>query len=225
MIPAIISSAGGRQAFEAAIGFRPPLNTLPGRLSGAFGIGGYVGAGVAVAAVLLAIPLFILHTNGARPGVAGPARRPGCDPRDRRRGGAGEPRPDARASARRCCPLWNFVSGVPAHLRTVVAVPTLLTTVAAIEEQIERLEVHHLASPEGDLHFALLSDWLDAATEHVDGDAALLETAVAGIARLNRRYGPAPGGDRFLLLHRKRVWNAARRGGSAGNASAASCMS
>ena len=42
--------------------------------------------------------------------------------------------------------------GVPEHLRTVVAVPTLLTTVAAIEEQIERLEVHHLASPEGDLH-------------------------------------------------------------------------
>ena len=28
-----------------------------------------------------------------------------------------------------------------------------------------------------------------------------------GIARLNRRYGAAPGGDRFLLLHRKRVWN------------------
>ena len=30
---------------------------------------------------------------------------------------------------------------------------------------------------------------------------------MAGIARLNRRYGPAPGGDRFLLLHRKRLWN------------------
>ena len=43
--------------------------------------------------------------------------------------------------------------------------------------------------------------------EHVDGDAALLETAMAGIAQLNRRYGPAPGGDRFLLLHRKRLWN------------------
>ena len=25
--------------------------------------------------------------------------------------------------------------------------------------------------------------------------------------RLNQRYGPAPGGDRFLLLHRRRVWN------------------
>ena len=43
--------------------------------------------------------------------------------------------------------------------------------------------------------------------EHVDGDEALLEAAIAGIARLNRRYGPAPGGDRFLLLHRKRLWN------------------
>ena len=99
-------------------------------------------------------------------------------------------------------------NGVPAQLRTVIAVPTLLTTQVAIEAQIERLEIHHLASPEGDLHFVLLSDWLDAATEHVDGDAALLETAISGIARLNRRYGPAPGGDRFLLLHRKRVWNA-----------------
>ena len=62
-------------------------------------------------------------------------------------------------------PALELRSGVPAHLRTLVAVPTLLTTAAAIEEQIERLEVHHLASPDGELHFALLSDWLDAATQ------------------------------------------------------------
>ena len=36
----------------------------------------------------------------------------------------------------------------------------------------------------------------------------LLAAAADGIARLNRRYGAAPGGDRFLLLHRQRVWNA-----------------
>ena len=28
------------------------------------------------------------------------------------------------------------------------------------------------------------------------------------IARLNQRHGPAPDGERFLLLHRRRVWNA-----------------
>ena len=104
-------------------------------------------------------------------------------------------------------PALALRDGVPSHLRTLVAVPTLLTTREAIEEQIERLEIHHLASPEGDLHFALLSDWVDAMTEHVEGDGALLAAAAEGIARLNRRYGPAPGGDRFLLLHRRRVWN------------------
>ena len=66
-------------------------------------------------------------------------------------------------------PGLELRDGVPAHLRTLVAVPTLLTTRAALEEQIERLEVHHLASPDGDLHFALLSDWTDAATESVAG--------------------------------------------------------
>ena len=58
------------------------------------------------------------------------------------------------------------------------------------------------------MHFALLSDWTDSVTEHADGDAALLAAATAGIARLNGQYGKAPGGDRFLLLHRRRVWNA-----------------
>ena len=160
-----------------------------------------------VAAVLLAMPLFVLHADGHRRGWLGLLGVLGAIPAIDA-AVALVNRGVTAASARRCCPLWSFASGVPAHLRTLVAVPTLLTTVAAIEEQIERLEVHHLASPEGDLHFALLSDWLDAATEHVDGDEALLEAAIGGIARLNRRYGPAPGGDRFLLLHRRRVWNA-----------------
>ncbi len=59
--------------------------------------------------------------------------------------------------------------GVPAHLRTLVAVPTLLTTPEAIEEELERLEIHYLTSPEGELHFALLSDWIDATSEHTAG--------------------------------------------------------
>ena len=198
--------AGGRCAFEAAIGFRPPASAWPGRLSRRLGIGGYVGAGTIVAAVLLAIPLFALHAQGLAPawlsllGVLGLV--PAIDA--------------AVAVVNRCVtrgfgatplPALELRSGVSAHLRTLVAVPTLLTTASAIEEQIERLEVHYLTSPDGELQFALLSDWLDAATQHVDGDEALLETAIAGIARLNRRYGPAPGGDRFLLLHRKRLWN------------------
>ena len=47
----------------------------PGRLYRALGIGGYVGAGALVAAVLLALPLFVLHTQGLGPVWLRPAWR------------------------------------------------------------------------------------------------------------------------------------------------------
>ncbi len=96
---------------------------------------------------------------------------------------------------------------MPASLRTIVVVPTLLTTRAELEEQIERLEVHYLASQDGDLRFALLSDWTDCTTQNAPDDDELLGAAAEGIARLNQRHGPAPEGARFLLLHRRRIWN------------------
>jgi cyclic beta-1,2-glucan synthetase len=109
-------------------------------------------------------------------------------------------------------PRLALHDGVPSDLRTLVVIPTLLTGQAQIEEQIERLEVHYLANAEGDLRFALLSDWTDAPLERVPGDDALLAAAVEGIARLNRRHGPSPdGGERFLLFHRRRRWNASEQ--------------
>ena len=72
-------------------------------------------------------------------------------------------------------PALELRGGVPADLRTLVAVPTFLTSPEDVEEQIGRLEIHYLASPEGDLHFALLSDWRDGASERVDGDEELLD--------------------------------------------------
>src|SRR5690606_29247996 len=83
--------------------------------------------------------------------------------------------------------------GVPPELRSVVAVPVPLAAPAAFEGQLQRLEVHALASLEGagrdgELYFALLADWADAATEHAAADEALLRLATEGMARLNRLY-------------------------------------
>ena len=90
----------------------------------------------------------------------------------------------------------------------MIVVPTLLTHQPEVDEQIERLEVHYLANSDGDLRFALLSDWTDARAEHVPGDEEILATAREGIARLNRRHGmPNGGGERFSLFHRRRLWN------------------
>ena len=105
-------------------------------------------------------------------------------------------------------PRLELADGVPTDLRTLVVVPTLLVNAPDVEAQVAALEIHFLANPEGDLRFALLSDWLDAPTESDESDDALLATATAAIDRLNVRHGEAAGGGaRFLLFHRKRRWN------------------
>ncbi|HKP97022.1 MAG TPA: glycosyl transferase, partial [Fibrobacteria bacterium] len=108
----------------------------------------------------------------------------------------------------RTLPKLDFSKGIPGACRTLVAIPALLRTDRDARELLERLEVHYLANPDGDIRFALLSDWADAPEEEMPGDRALLQTAIEGTADLNERYGPLPdGGPRFLLLHRKRLWN------------------
>ena len=107
----------------------------------------------------------------------------------------------------RVLPGLELVDGVPTELRTVIAVPVLLTTPEDIQEHLRGLEVHYLAAQDGDIRFALLTDWVDSIAETAPQDAALLELATAGIARLNRLHGSVHGDDRFLLLHRRRLWN------------------
>jgi cyclic beta-1,2-glucan synthetase len=104
-------------------------------------------------------------------------------------------------------PGLELSDGIPSTMRTMVVVPTLLTATQEIEEQIERLEVHFLANQDDHIFFALLSDWRDSATETVEGDEQLLGVAVEGVARLNKRHGSTASGDRFFLLHRRRLWN------------------
>jgi cyclic beta-1,2-glucan synthetase len=198
--------SGGRRAFEKTIGFHSPPRAWFERSGRALGIRGYVSTGIIVAGIVLAVPLFLLAAAGIEGrwlsllGIVGVI--PAID-----LSVALVNRVVTRVFGATLLPALELTSGVPSHLRTLIAVPAMLTTRAAIEEQVERLEIHHLASPEGDLHFALLSDWTDGDGEHRKDDESLLAVAVEGIARLNRRYGGAPGGDRFLLLHRRRVWN------------------
>lgn len=198
--------AGGRSRLESEIGFHPPVRLRLARLVLKLGIGGYVGWTLAVTAVLLGLVLSALAGPGvglwwlALLGVIGlfPAMDAAAALVDRA---------VTRTFGARTLPGLELADGIPPHLRTLVAVPTLLTSEEDLLEQVERLEIHHLASPGGDLYFALLSDGLDADHETVDGDARLLASAAEAIARLNRAYGPGVGGERFRLLHRRRVFN------------------
>src|SRR5881296_3372 len=199
--------AGGRRAFERRLGFRVPLRIRLRRAYRAHAIAGYLGAIAALTALLLSGLLFLTWTAGAASwilvllGILGLV--PASD--------------IAVALVHRLVPFLvpprllpklELAQGVPAELRTLVVVPTLLTRQTDIEGPLERLEVHYLANPGGHLHFGLLTDWADATDERMPGDEDLLAPLADGIARLNARYGSPPGGgERFLLLHRRRLWN------------------
>ena len=195
----------GRRAFEKKLGFRVPMKDWLVRANAAVGISGYLvaimfaagassRAGIArgrcgvpmdgfspagVLGLFISVDAAITLVNRVVTDRFGPAVVPGLEFRD----------------------------GVSSEFRTIVVMPTLLTSSAAIDELIERLEIHYLASPDGDIRFALLSDWTDSVTESAAGDEELLGAAIEGIARLNAQYGPASDGPRFFLLHRRRVWN------------------
>jgi len=196
----------GRRALERQIAFRPPLRLRINRFNLRLGVGGYVGAILLVAGALLALALCALVVPGLAGGWLVLLALAGFLPATE----------VATALVNRAI-TWNFgavhlpglelKSGVPSSLRTLIAVPTFLTSEAALAEQIEQLEVHHLSGTGGDLSFALLTDGVDADQEVMPGDAELLAAASRAIAQLNQRYGPGPGGDRFLLLHRRRLFN------------------
>src|SRR2546426_8167011 len=56
--------AGGRRAFEAAVGFRAPIRNWLRRFNVTIGIGGYVGSVIMGAAILLSFPPFSLAGGG-----------------------------------------------------------------------------------------------------------------------------------------------------------------
>jgi cyclic beta-1,2-glucan synthetase len=197
----------GRRAFEAHVEFRVPFEAWPRRFNDALGMPGLVAMALVLAAVVLSIPLLAMDAAAwanrwyvAALVILGSL--PALDVAIALVNAAVTQEMDAAP-----LPGLDLKRGIPETLRTLVVVPMLLSDRRTVDELVDRLEVHFLASTEGDLYFALLSDWTDAATEVVDGDDALLEAAAAGIASLNARYAAGDAGDRFMLLHRRRIWN------------------
>jgi len=100
----------------------------------------------------------------------------------------------------RALPGSDLDDGVPSHMRTLVWCR------CSSQRGRRRGSGRRSGDPlpgdrEGDVRFALLSDWLDASSETVPGDDELLSTAAAAIDRLNERHGEAPGGGaRFLIF-------------------------
>jgi len=197
----------GRARLEAQIAFRPPVRLALMRRAGRIGLGGYLAAIAGMALAILALALSLMGTAGAGPvalvllglvgfGVAVDLATAIVNTTV------------TRSVSPNTLPGLDLAKGIPAHLRTLVAVPVLLQDVADLAAHVERLEVHHLSSTGGAVHYALLSDTIDRPTETDAGDPALVAAAMAAVQHLNRLY-PGEGGDRFHFLHRRRRWTPA----------------
>ncbi|HVY06610.1 MAG TPA: glucoamylase family protein [Burkholderiales bacterium] len=201
----LISS--GRAEIEREIRFRPSLRQRVLRSPGLHAPTAYFGIVGMLALALVALPAWLTVEAGGSPAgvmlLALLGFFPACDIAM-----LVMTRLVTAAIGPRHLPRLQLVGGVPQSLRTFVVVPTMLASEAAVRQQVEQLEAHYLANAGGEVHFALLSDWLDADAAMCAGDIALLEAAAAGIAALNARHGPMPGGAaRFYLFHRARRWN------------------
>jgi cyclic beta-1,2-glucan synthetase len=197
--------ARGRRAFEQSLAFQLPMSRRLARANATIGISGYISLVCGVCALVM-LPLLwsesghndFLHLTL----LALLALIPASDVAVTLVNCGATHRFNAKI-----LPGLSLENGVAEELRTLVVMPTLLTSPATILAQIERLESHFLANDDGDLSFVMLSDWTDSPNESAADDKALLDVAIAAIAALNRRYAAAPGGDRFLLLHRRRLFN------------------
>ncbi len=105
---------------------------------------------------------------------------------------------------------YEYKEGIPGYARTMVVVPTLMTSRDDIDEQVRNLEVHYLSNPKGAIHFALITDWVDAPLRETQDDLDLLHYAQKSIDKLNSRYhrDELP---LFFLLHRRRLYNTSEK--------------
>ncbi|MFH1143632.1 MAG: cyclic beta 1-2 glucan synthetase, partial [Candidatus Eisenbacteria bacterium] len=107
-------------------------------------------------------------------------------------------------------PRMDFSTGIPSESRTLVVIPTMITSTRNVEELAEALEVRFLANRDEHLHFGLLTDFSDAHAETLPEDEPLTRFAREKIEELNEKYGNGKGGS-FFLFHRPRRWNPRER--------------
>jgi cellobiose phosphorylase len=108
----------------------------------------------------------------------------------------------------RLIPRMDLSEGIPDEHRTMVVVPTLLTSLDGVNELIFDLRARFLVNRDKNIYYALITDFTDSKTEHAPNDNDLVNAAVKGIEELNKIYPNTNGAAPFFyLFHRPRKFN------------------
>src|SRR2546430_5844176 len=195
----------GRRDLETDVAYRPRLANRARRFMFTRATGFYLGSIGLVTAALLALAVAYVQAEGAARSAQAwtaallllPASEFAI---------ALVQRLAAHFVPPRRLPRLDFQAGVPEDARTMVVVPTLLTSVAGVVELLEHVEVLALGNVDPRIHFAILGDFADAPTAEMPADDEILDAARAGVVDLNARLGQGRT-DRIHLFHRARQWN------------------
>lgn len=100
-------------------------------------------------------------------------------------------------------PKMFYKEGVPEQYRTLVVIPTLLSSEQTLKHELEKIEIHFLANTDQGIGFGIISDFADSPIENQPHDIQFLQQAQEGIRLLNQKYP----GHHFYLFHRERQHN------------------
>ncbi len=106
----------------------------------------------------------------------------------------------------RVLPKMDFEENIPAEYKTLVVIPSLLSSAAGVKSLLKQVELTFLRSQDAHLYFALLTDLPDTQHQPESGVDPLVAQAAAGITALNEKHHRATSGP-FYLFHRDSKWN------------------
>nr|MBP7687213.1 hypothetical protein [Thermoflexales bacterium] len=106
----------------------------------------------------------------------------------------------------RVLPKMDFEENIPAEYKTLVVIPSLLSSAAEVKSLLKQVELTFLRSQDAHLYFALLTDLPDTQHQPESGVDPLVAQAAAGITALNEKHHRATSGP-FYLFHRDSKWN------------------
>lgn len=102
-------------------------------------------------------------------------------------------------------PKIYLKDGINSENKTIVIVPSMISSEKNIKKLIEKLEVSYLGNKEDNVYFAILGDFQDCEHETTRNDKNLNDFALKEIEKLNKKYCIST--NKFFYLNRKRIYN------------------
>ena len=100
-------------------------------------------------------------------------------------------------------PKLDYLKGIPEDSKTMVVIPTIVSSKEKIKEMFDTLESFYLVNKSDNLYFSLLGDVKAEKEKETAYDNELSEYGKKYAETLNKKYKK----DLFYFVYRKRIWN------------------